>query len=212
MSCLPACRPRFLCGAATRPGGAHQERGADQDMAPNQKNDGNRTPGHETEASVARDVRVLARHLAARLSADPTEAELSELATVVAEAYPQGGRALAKHVERNLRGRDPVLVARVREAAKMLLAMGERRGPSSSDQYCGARSAAQALGIPTSLVRRMLRRRDGRHSLGWPMHLGSGSFRIPRAAIDPVTRSQFFTNLGRDEPPHPEPLPAGYEQ
>ena len=189
-------------------------------MTPNRQHDETSTlaqsqpaaEGRDVAASVFQDARALARHLAARLPAAPTEAEILELAAAVGDAYPQGGRALAKHVERNLKTHDLVLVTRVREAAKAHGASGVRTSSSNNVVYCDARVAAEGLGVPVSVVRRMLRRRDGRYSLGWPVHIGGGSFRIPRAAVDPATRSQFLASLSVTEPPHPEPLPEPYER
>lgn len=157
-----------------------------------------------------------ARYLAAHYAQHPTEQERLDLATAIARAYADAsgapGRAIAKFIEHNVR-RDKVEQARVRALARELHAQGEWGEDGAVEaQFLSVPSFARRLALPVAPVRRLLRTKAGRRALGWPVHLGHGSFLCPGAAADPIGRSQFFAGLSEDEPPHPEPLPAGYER
>lgn len=176
--------------------------------------DGDRSPSTSRRPEYRRSRRTpqqeAARFLAARLSAEPSEREIHDVAGAAAEAYPMGGNRLARFVFHLLRGRGPVLRTRVRERAKELIAAGIPTS-ATAGPYCSAAAAGADLGIGTALIHRMLKSREGRHGLGWPVHVGRSVFRIPRAAVSPDTRAVYLASLPPDEPAHPVPLPEGYQ-
>jgi hypothetical protein len=158
-----------------------------------------------------------ARYLAARYPEHPSEHERLELASAIARMYANAsgspGRAIAKWIEHHLGDHDKVARARLRELTRELHAQGEGATDRSCDgRFLSVPVIALRLGLPVPTVRRMLRTKAGRRSLGWPVHLGRGVFRCPAVAADPTMRSQFLAGLSEHEPPHPEPLPEGYER
>lgn len=68
---------------------------------------------------------------------------------------------------------------------------------------------ADFIGVTLAELRTLLRTPHGRRGLWYPLHVGDGCFRWPRPfLLDPAVQA---ARCAGGEPPHPCPLPPGYE-
>lgn len=160
-----------------------------------------------------RPARTRSRRSAATIPPEPTPEQVASLAASIADDAVHReapGRSIATWVQHNLGGHSALVQARVREAAKRALLAAAETAAERGDGYTSKVGAALALGVSEDDIGRWLRTRRGRASLGHPVHVGNGCFRIPWLALG-RRRAEFLQGLPIAEPPHPEPLPAGYE-
>lgn len=162
---------------------------------------------HEAKALVED----LAGHLDKK---SPTRQDVLDLATAMnrvatASSRAAPGRSVALQVRHHLADHEDEVQDAVRNAAKELRESG---GETRSDcgDYVASSLIAPRLGMQARQLNRLLKTRAGRRSLAWPLHVGNGLFKVHVEAVG-AQRAALLLTIPDVEPPHPVPLPEGYE-
>lgn len=162
---------------------------------------------HEAKALVED----LARHLDKK---SPARQDVLDLATAMnglatATSRAAVGRSVALQVRHHLAEHEADVRAAVRDAAKELRDNG---GPLQTGvgDYVASSLLAPRLGMKARQMSRLLKTRAGRRSLAWPLHVGNGLFKVHVEAVG-ANRAALLLTIPDVEPPHPVPLPEGYE-
>ena len=78
-----------------------------------------------------------------------------------------------------------------------------------SERAAGVEEMADHLGLTVGRLRELLRTRDGRRGLWWPLHVGDGCFRWPGGLVkDAAMQAARAAML--EEPHHPVELPPDH--